>query len=342
MILSLIISVPNYLGAQAKSLSDYKIITKFLSLKESASFNSVRKSPSDAYRLEREKNGFSIIDNNTGFKHIPNSPGKIRFSGWSKNEDHFLFSISFIPVGNGKFTGGVGVYFFNDKSTKIFRPEKYFLMNSRLSPDGKMIVATGSTKKKGYIIVIDIESGKLTELTDVVSYRPAWSPNSDKVYYVETLDRRNAAIISVDLKSGDKIEIIKRPSYIDFAVSPDGKYIAFTSPKGGTGIRELNMINSDGTNLVNISSIGSWANFFPRWSPDGRFIEYQYPLTKNHYGKAMSSDIYIYVLSTNLKINLTTEASGLYNFRGWKKDNSLIIRYDKDEKSIYRSYKLEE
>lgn len=337
----MILSAPNYLSAQTKSLSDYKIIKRDLSARELASIKSDR-SPSNAYRLERERNGFSIIDNKTGFKHIPDSSGIIRFVGWSKNEDRILFNISHIPTGNGKYTVGVGVYFFKDKRTKIFRSDKYLLMHLRLSPDGKTIIATGSTLEKGYIIAIDIESENLKEITDVVSTQPTWVPNSNKVAYVQWGDRKKSAIILADLDTDEKFTIVESPPYLQFVISPDGKKLAFTSPGGGFLKKLLSKIDIDGTNLVKIATFGSWAHFVPRWSPDSRFIAYESPLTKNHYGKAMSSDIYIYEVSTNSKRNLTAGTAGLYNFRKWNKDNSLIISFGADDKAIYQSYKLEE
>lgn len=341
IILGVLISAPNYLNAQAKSLSDYKIIKNTLSAEESSALNSPEQSPSKTYRLEREKSGYSIIENKTGFKYILDVPGRIRISSWSKVDRTVLFNISHIPVGNGKFTGAVGIYSFKDKRTKIFRSDKYLLMHLRLSPDGKTIIATGSTSEKGYIIALDIESGNLKEITDVVSTQPTWVPNSNKVAYVQWGDRKKSAIILADLDTDEKFTIVESSPYLYFYISPDGKKLAFTSPGGGFLKELLSKIDIDGTNLVKIATFGSWAHVVPRWSPDSRFIAYKYPLTKNHHGKAMSSDIYIYEVSTNSKRNLTAGAAGLYNFKKWNEDNSLIISFGANE-DIYQSYKLEE
>jgi len=171
--------------AQVKSIKGIKITVQDLSEEESKLISMGRTSRSGAYRIERRQIGYSIIDTKTGYRHIPDVPGKLDVTGWSRNEDRVAFDIDYIPVGNGKYTGAVGAYFFSDKSTKIFKPEEYLLMNSRISPDGTMIVCTGSGYEKGYIIVIDIESGNLKILTDIVSTHPTWVPNSNKVVYVQ-------------------------------------------------------------------------------------------------------------------------------------------------------------
>ncbi len=54
------------------------------------------------------------------------------------------------------------------------------------------------------------------------------------------------------------------------AYSPDGKRIAFNSNRSGTV--EIWMCNSDGSNAVQLTSIGGGGAYGPKWSPDGRSI----------------------------------------------------------------------
>jgi serine/threonine protein kinase len=54
------------------------------------------------------------------------------------------------------------------------------------------------------------------------------------------------------------------------AYSPDGKHIAFASDRGGTN--EIWMSDSNGTNLVQLTSLKNPVTGTPSWSPDGRRI----------------------------------------------------------------------
>lgn len=342
MILSVILSAPNYLNAQAKSLLDYKIIKKTLSSEESSALNSPRQSPSNAYRLEQEMNGFSIIDNKTGFKHIPDSSGIIQFIDWSKNEDRILFNISHIPVGNGKYTVGAGVYFFKDKRTKIFRSDKYLLMNFRLSPDGKMIVATGSTSDKGYIIVIDVDTGTLTIVNNITSSDPAWTKDSENVIYVEFVKKGFQRLESANLRTGEKFEIFSSAWAIRSSISPDGNKIAFTSPDSESpGLRALYVIDIDGSGLKKIATIDIGGHFYPRWSSNSNIIAYERPVIAGHHGRTISSEIYLYDISTNREVQLTNNPGVLHKIRIWNKNNSIIIMSELNGKKTYQSYKLE-
>jgi len=144
------------------------------------------------------------------------------------------------------------------------------------------------------------------------------------------------------LVTGEKFKIVESPPYIYFVISPDGKSIVYSSPEGGTGNRELNKIDIDGTNFVKIASNKSMGNFFPRWSPSSNFIAYERPLNMNHYGKAMSSEISLYDFTTKTETQVANEPRVLYNIMRWRKDDSIIIRSAKNGKRTYTSYRLEQ
>jgi Tol biopolymer transport system component len=57
------------------------------------------------------------------------------------------------------------------------------------------------------------------------------------------------------------------------AWSPDGKHIAFGSYKDTPGVREIYVMNADGSNPVNITKNPADDNN-PAWSPDGTKIAF--------------------------------------------------------------------
>jgi len=55
-------------------------------------------------------------------------------------------------------------------------------------------------------------------------------------------------------------------------LSPDGRYLAFISSRGGS--EEVWLANSDGTNVRQLSRLGAYISGFPRWSPDSKHIAF--------------------------------------------------------------------
>ena len=335
---------PQRAESQVKSISELKIVKTLLSEAESAKYRSGRKSPTGSYRIEREQSGrsfsYSVVDNKSGVKRTPTIPGKVREISWPESEDRIAFDVSMIPVGDGNHTGAVGVYNFNDKSTKIFKPDKYLLMNSKISPDGKMIVCTGSGYEKGYIITIDIESGILTELTDIVSASPTWVPNSNKVMFVQSLEEGYVKLILADLETGESFEIIKTRYYPTFAISPDGKSVLFSSPRDRRRI--LYIIGIDGTDLRELTSIHNSGLYRLRWSPNGRYFSYERPVIRGHHERTVASEIYLYDLITNTERQLTNNPGAIHHVIKWGIDNRIVIRSKVNDAEIHESYKIEQ
>jgi len=327
--------------AQVKSIKDIKITVQDLSEEESKLISMGRTSRSGAYRIERRQIGYSIIDNKTGYEHQPVVPGKMRKFSWSRTEDRVAFDIGYIPVGNKKYTGAVGVYFFSDKSTKIFRTDEYLLMNSRISPDGTMIICTGSTKKKGYIIVIEVASGEIKVINDKVSSQPMWIPNSDKVIYVEFVRIGLQRIVAADTRTGGKFEVVNSIYNTRHEISPDGSKIAFTSPDAlSGGLRALYIVDIDGTNLQQIATIRIAGHFYPKWSTNGKYITYERPVIRGHHNRSVASELYLYDVINQETMQLTDEPGVLHKVWRWRNDDSIIISSEVDEKRTYKRYNL--
>ncbi len=96
--------------------------------------------------------------------------------------------------------------------------------------------------------------------------------------------------------------------------SPDGERIVFCSDRSGTW--ELWLCRSDGSNPVQLTSLGGPLNGFPAWCPDGSQIAFD----SNLRG---SWDIYVIKSEGGAPRSLTTDAS-LEAKPSWSKDGRWI------------------
>jgi hypothetical protein len=164
------------------------------------------------------------------------------------------------------------------------------------APGDTRIVFEGRTYYPEYAIniwMVDIATGELEQLTtDGADSRPGWSPDGTKILFSRaTLDTNgdgrittndDSDIYTLDLATGEVKNLTNTPAYneFNFAWSPDGQWIVFTSVRGdanGDGVvnlsdsRDLFLIPSDGGEERRLD-LGGRMVFSPSWSPDGRFI----------------------------------------------------------------------
>jgi eukaryotic-like serine/threonine-protein kinase len=83
------------------------------------------------------------------------------------------------------------------------------------------------------------------------------------------------------------------------AYSPDGKKIAFMSDRGGTN--EIWVCDSDGRNAMQLSSLGGYGIYGPRWSWDGKNIAFTV------VEKGMKEDLYVISATGGMPHRLTTD-----------------------------------
>jgi Tol biopolymer transport system component len=144
---------------------------------------------------------------------------------------------------------------------------RYF-ENPRISYDQKYIAYDGGASHNSIIYIIEANSGELLASfgdASVLQYfqRPSWAP--DGSLFVSGWPGNNGIYkISSDFTSISKVELdipnIKVPS-----VSPDGKFVAFTSND------QVWIMGIDGTNPRQLY-INSEKFDVPTWSPDSKYI----------------------------------------------------------------------
>jgi WD40 repeat protein len=99
--------------------------------------------------------------------------------------------------------------------------------------------------------------------------------------------------------------------------SPDGRRLAFTSDR--SGIRQIWVCNSDGSNPVQLTSFNTGFTNAPRWSPDGQHLVFGANINNNF-------DIYLISVDSGVLRRLTTEPTN-EGRPSWSRDGRWIYFY---------------
>jgi len=150
------------------------------------------------------------------------------------------------------------------------------------------------------------------------AHAPSISLHGDRLAYVHTLThvniwRMEGPSVKGARKSPAKFIASSRMDN-EGEYSPDGKRIVFASDRSGNS--ELWVVNDDGSNPVQLTSLGGSATGSPRWSPDGKRIAFDSRL-EGH------SDIFVISAEGGSPHRLTTE-NAENNLPSWSRDGQWI------------------
>jgi Tol biopolymer transport system component len=141
-----------------------------------------------------------------------------------------------------------------------------------VSPNGKRLAFTSyrDGDSEIYVMRTDAPEGpnnRPVKLTDNATYsdsQPDWSPDGSRIVYVSYRNNADIFVMRAD-GSGKKKNLTRSPAREQYpAFSPDGKYIVFTSDRGGD--QEIWKVRLDGTGLTQVTSDGL-RNHQPDWQP---------------------------------------------------------------------------
>lgn len=204
--------------------------------------------------------------------------------------DWHKLGISVVPTEGGKVT-----------TLPIESDEKMILLGwgggNRVSSDGKRIVFSGKMPKDPglhfHIWTLPVEGGKPKKITEApaecTDMFPCWSPDGKSVAFVRNKVSKNyfegsseTNICLVNSAGGEPKPLTSETEHVapcPIAWSPDGKMIAFFSPKDET-FQEgtLNVISVEGGKSRVIGKAqGIQVNKELAWSPDSRRIAFNGP-----------------------------------------------------------------
>ncbi|MEO8606943.1 MAG: hypothetical protein ABI690_03630 [Chloroflexota bacterium] len=145
------------------------------------------------------------------------------------------------------------------------------------SPDGRYMAYVTGSRANQDIFVMDANGSHTQNVTPDSPHdmSPAWSPDSQHIAF-QSLRDGNWEIYAADICDGCKTNPrnLSRDSAIDSSPSwsPDGTQIAFLSTRGGES--EIYVMNTDGSNIHQLTRNSMTDLQAPVWSPDGKQIAF--------------------------------------------------------------------
>jgi Tol biopolymer transport system component len=175
-------------------------------------------------------------------------------------------------------------------------------MDPAVSPDGRTIAfarntdfATCTDPDVCYgnwdLFLMDADGGNarsVTQTRGLAEIQPAWSPDGRRLAY----STDGAAIFVMDLADPDnpvRVGLGQSPSW-----SPDGRSLAFTGvehdgPNGSADTDIFLADTADFSRVVNITRTSEYHEDSPKWSPNGRLMQYTIrPFGSNVAGVAIA------------------------------------------------------
>ena len=150
--------------------------------------------------------------------------------------------------------------------------------------DAKIVFSSKRNGDTGFhIYLMDDDGSNVRRITDPAFFDtlPRWFPDGRQVLFQRDHSRgngseENAEFYILDLKTGKAETFMENhPTDTDPSISPDGKYIAFRSRRGGAA--DIYVLNLETGLLKQLTDIGDrtgWA-YRTDWSPDGHQIAYE-------------------------------------------------------------------
>jgi TolB protein len=156
----------------------------------------------------------------------------------------------------------------------------FFQIEPAWSPDGSQIAFASKRDGATHIFVMQADGSGTRRLTrgPKEDGRPAWSPDGTSIVFA-----REGALFAVPAGGGKARRVGQGlGSAGNPAWSPDGKLIAYDYRTPGFSIRELWLMNADGSGIHRLTKL-RYVSALPAWSPDGKRIAFQSNAGGTHY-----------------------------------------------------------
>ncbi len=156
----------------------------------------------------------------------------------------------------------------------------FFQIEPAWSPDGSQIAFASTRDGGSHIFVMRADGSGTRRITNdsTEDNHPSWSADGASIVFA-----RQGALFVVPA-GGGKARRVGRGlgNAANPAWSPDGKLIAYDYRQPGFSIREVYLMNADGTGIRKLTELRH-VSALPAWSPDGKRIAFQTNSGGSHY-----------------------------------------------------------
>lgn len=156
----------------------------------------------------------------------------------------------------------------------------FFQIEPAWSPDGLRIVFVSARDEVAHLFVMNPDGTGTRRVTNTKKNdgRASWSPDGKQLVF-----GREGALFRMPAAGGPAVRVGRGfGSASDPVYSPDGKLIAYDYRKPGFSIREVYVMNADGTGVRQLTKLRQVSGL-PEWSTDGARIAFQSNARGDHY-----------------------------------------------------------
>lgn len=199
------------------------------------------------------------------------------------------------------------------------------------SPDGQKIAMRMDIETGSGIAVMDVhrENGKLAGAPPVAIVNgfadgPRWSPDGSKLVYVMSENSGGWITYIANTSDPSRGQVPNIPvNATDPDWSPDGRQIVFANYVDPSDqLRDLYVINTDGTGVIQLTNTPGINEDEPIWSPDGQKIVFA-AVEKTESG-LVNKDIFIMNRDGTNVVRITTDPGGDFD-PSWSPDGKKIV-----------------
>jgi len=148
----------------------------------------------------------------------------------------------------------------------------FFQVQPAWSPDAKKIAFASGRDGTPHLFAMNADGTGTTRLTDSDQGddHPSWSADGKRIVF-----SREGALFEIPAAGGKGHRVGRGiGSAMSPAFSPNGKLIAYDYRKPGFSIREIYVMNADGTGIRQLTRLDHVSSL-PAWSPDGKRLAFQ-------------------------------------------------------------------
>jgi TolB protein len=197
-----------------------------------------------------------------------------------------------------------------------------------ISPDGKLLAVSASvTDGPSNTFIVPVGGGQARELVSQLdSYFHSWSPDGSTISFSGRVSGK-WNVYTVPAAGGRSNQLTDTGAFNDGPeFSADGKFIYFTSDRGG-GSMQIWRMKVDGSEPQQVTNGEGWNNAFPHVSPDGTQIAFlSFPPGDRGYG--YSEDVQLRVMSlVDRKVKVLSKfvgGSGSMDSPSWSPDSKRV------------------